>query len=343
MKVALVELSSSHDECLYTQVIALRSKQARITMICNQELERRISTYDGVDDFIFVKSKLSFRDTFKLWLKLHQFDKVVFNTATGKAIRRLMLFPFPKSTELIGIAHNTKKLSNSLFQKFISRKIRKYFLLNDYLLDTIVSKPASLQIKTFYPILFPDQTVENTKQNGETWICIPGRIENRRRDYLGLLNALKGVRLPDGLKFIFLGGGAHNHGDGPEIRSKVRELGLDSHFKTWDHFVETKEFHNYLYNSDFIMPLIHPGHVSFDLYTYQITGAFNLAFGLKKPLLMHESFSKYEDFRDTSVFYTIDTLKETITQLNLLPMPKFNLDKWTTDYQLNSYLTLLSN
>ncbi len=343
MKVALVELSSSHDECLYSQVKALKTKNVAVYLICNEKLRFRVSLFNDITEFTFLPSKLSLINVFWLWKKLSKFDKVVFNTASGIVIRQLMFFPFPKRTELIGIVHNTKKILTSGTQRFISRKVKKYFVLNDYLLDTIQNKPTNIKIASFYPICFPKPNVQQIKPKGDIWICIPGQVENKRRDYFGFLDALENVNIPHNIKFILLGKGAHSHGNGPEVRAKIERLGLSSQFKLWDKFIETQEFNNYLYNSDFILPLVHPEQESFQLYTYQITGAFNLAFGLKIPMLMHEVFSLNTDFRDTSLFYSLENLSSLIRDLPTVKSPNYQLDKWDSTYQSKAYWNLLNN
>ncbi len=343
MKIALVELSSSHDECLYAQIKALKVQNISVHLICNEKLKDRVSIFNDITDFTFLPSKLTLLDLFRLWRKLYHFDKIIFNTASGIVIRNLLFFPFSKSTELIGIIHNTKKILTSGSQRFISRKVKKYFVLNDYLLDTIPNKPRTIKIASFYPICFPKPTVQQIKPSGDIWVCIPGQVETKRRDYLGFLDALKGFKIPPNIKFILLGKGAHKHGNGLEVRSKIEELGFSSQFRLWDDFIGTQEFNNYLYNADFILPLIHPEKESFHLYTHQITGAFNLAFGLKIPLLMHKVFKSNSDFTDTSLFYSLDNLQSIICDLQIVKSPNYQLDKWSATYQKDAYWSLLNN
>jgi hypothetical protein len=68
--------------------------------------------------------------------------------------------------------------------------------------------------------------------------------------------------------------------------------------------------------SDIVLPLITPGSHDYEDYLrYKITGTYNLAFGFKLPMLMHESFSAHRIFRETSVFYREGGIMESLQKL----------------------------
>ncbi|HEY4784421.1 MAG TPA: hypothetical protein VIH57_00165 [Bacteroidales bacterium] len=349
MKIALIELDDSpHDVNFYSQVRFLKSvSNTHVTLICSDALKERLGLYNNlVDNIQFVKKKLGIFDLLRLrkYLVNERFDKVIFNTAHGNQIKILVSMPFPKYMEFIGISHYPDKFKTSNSQKLISRRVKKYFLLNDYLLQDIGSNPG-LKISTTYFIFYPELAkIPLGKKNDEIWICIPGVVEFYRRDYESLLKEIERKGLNSKVKFILLGSSKHKNGAGTPLKEIISGLGLDDHFKLWDGFVGLEEFYSYIHESDFIMPLIHPSHESFGVYKNQISGAFNLAFGFKKMLLMEESFRQYDDFKNNSVFYDVENILKTINSLEL-PDKKnvYKEDKWSFDFQANKYWELINS
>jgi hypothetical protein len=60
-----------------------------------------------------------------------------------------------------------------------------------------------------------------------------------------------------------------------------------------------------------------PGVENYENYLkYQISGAYIMAYAFKKPLLLYESFSSMEEFRDISVFYNEENLIDVIRDLS---------------------------
>lgn len=312
-KVAIVELSNSHYECIYSQIQFLLSDEGYdVTLICNETINNKlIGNLKGVDvKLMEIRRGINLPfDIIRLrsYILKCKFDKVIFNTATGNIVKLLMLLPFPNQIEFLGIVHNIGKLRGSTNQDIISRKVKKYFVLSEYLKE---NAPPNYNIEYFYPMFFPKaEHIEIDKKEDEIWICIPGQIERKRRDYEGLFELLAKHKLNKNIKFILLGSG-----DSAFIKSNLEKLGLESQFVWWNSYVGTPIFENYLNKCDYILPLIHPNHKSFLLYKNQISGTFNLAYGYGKKMLMEVSFQEIKDFSG-SVFYETDSLIEVINSL----------------------------
>ncbi len=349
-KIALVEIGGSHDECLFTQIQILKAnKHTTLTLVCNDSLRKRVEIFKNIDNFHFI----TIRQGWSAWLDIYalrkyllqqNFDKIIFNTAQGAAIKKLMLI-FPKyKTQLIGTIHNIDKLEHSKGQQIISNKINKYFVINDYLLKRINLKHyPKLSFAAYYPIFFPKFIPRQlTKPTDEIWICIPGQVELKRRDYESLMEGIVQNGIPKHLKFILLGRCEHKHGDGIYIKHKIAELNIERQFMLWDSFIELDEFYSYLMYSDFILPLIHTTHISSQLYETQITGTYNLAFGFKKPLLMENQFSTYEDFKNNAIFYEKNNMISVISSLSKnMSTNIYKDDKWTFEDQKKRYWSLL--
>ena len=351
MRVALIELSNSHDECLFTQVLFLASRpDIHLTMIYNQLLESKVSDYEHVDEFIPMrirenKSLKTWKDITMVRRRLlqKQFDLLIFNTAQGALMKNLMILGL-RNKKAIGILHNIKKLEVGIGQKIISKNLKSYFVLNNFLKQKIEQEDLSIRpIHVFYPVFFRRQNeLELEKRIGDIWITIPGQVEMKRRDIQSLLNALKTQKLSSHIKIIFLGRSYHTHGDGRIVTQIINELDLSEQVWTWEDFIPLDKFQAILDKSDYIMPLIHRSHVSYKLYEAQISGSFNLGIGYKIPFLLERDFNMYEDLRRNAAFYDLSNMIETINQL---PPKQKDFDynkKWSFDFQCQNYMKVVN-
>ena len=343
LKIALLELCGFHDECLYSQIRFIKEQgEHSLHLFATNRIRERVQHFQGLDDtYFFPNEKLSLSQL--LWLRKRLisegFHKVIINSASGKNVRNFLLLPYPKSLEFIGVIHDIQRLQKNFDQRLISRQIKKYFVLNDYLLH-----PSSrYRLGSFYPIFFPPVEKEACpKQEGELWITIPGRIEARRRDYDLLFRTLEAHPVEKSTKFILLGGGSEKHGVGHEVRLRIEEMGLLDQFVMWENFVPVPTFHSYLAHSDYIMPLVSLQRNEGLRYNQQITGAFNLGISYKIPFLMDSHFEKFEDFQPNAVFYNESNLGEVLQKLSVPDREQYYREaKWTFEAQQERYWKLL--
>lgn len=355
-KAALIEIDGSHDECLYSQLLFLKKGGYHTTLVCSEDLRRQVESL-GADETLFYtfKGKNGYERRKELRhlrdaLKERGITTIIFNSAHGRLIRYFLWLRFPKGTRFFGTLHGLNKLKGSLTQKLISARLRHYFLLNDYLLDNLELMPhRGLSFESYYPMFFPQfpggPVVE--KKAGESWVCIPGQVEYKRRDYETLVRSFAALPEKPALKFLLLGKSDHAHGNGPELRQLIAALGLADYFHFWPGFVDNATFHAWLQASDIVMPLIHPGNDGFEKYlVYQISGAYNLAFAYRKPLLMLEAFQRYGDFRENSLFYDLNSLGAILQQLpaqvKALEPGLYRDPKWSLEAQAERYLRFIS-
>lgn len=343
MKIALIEIGNSHEECLYSQIKFLSSlPECEITLICSQVIYKQISYQHLFSDIKVVDSPKGWKKYQSLYniysyIRRGNFDKLIFNTAQGSFTKKLMMMPYQK-TKLYGTLHNLKKL-DSFSQKLVTKKLERYFVLNDYLLNKVKDTSQGSIFSSYYPIFFPKLNIGMiTKPEDENWIAIPGQVELKRRDYLSLLKAISSRTISDKIKFLLLGPADHSHGDGLFIREQIAQLGLSSNFVLWSDYMPNNLFHEYMSLCDFVMPLIHEDHVSSQLYRYQISGAFNQAFSYRKPLLVSKHLKNIEDFQDTVIFYSLDDLSNLESLLDNNNRRFYQLDKWSFEFQKNHYL-----
>ncbi len=354
-KAALVEIGGSHDECLYSQLLFLKRGGYHTTLICDDNVRTRLGNVSVADDVMVVSlkdkggwQKLRMLNDIRKRIIGDGIKTVIFNTAEGTEVRNLCLMRYPRGTRFYGTLHNLRKLGGSGSQKLISRKVKDYFVLNDYLIDKVQQLPhKGLRFASYYPMFFPQyaEVPVPKRSPGELWIAIPGQVEYKRRDYAALVQALAAMSQRTSLKFILLGKSMHTHGNGAELKQLLAQHGLTDMFILWDGFVDNETYHTYLRHCDVVMPLLHPGNEGYDGYlNLQISGAYNAAFAYRKPLLMHKDFSAYADFRENAVFYEVSSLGDMLSRLEMnigRLGATYGDKKWGLDVQAARYNSFL--
>jgi hypothetical protein len=308
--VALIELGAGHVECVYSQLLFLKRGGYTVHLLCSEHLRGQVKGFEPVDYFAFFQPGDDFSGHWKCvlairrYLKDHRIATVVFNTGGGNHTRDICAVA-PLNVKLAGIVHHTHKLRGSFTQSLISSRMKKAFVLNDYLLKSV---PRSLRprFRSIYLIFRePVEEEEIRKDRDEMWVAIPGEVDFRRRDYKGLVDEIRNRGPIDpSVRFILLGKCSREQEDGRALRQLITGSGLENHFVVFDDVVEQRMFFGYLMRCDALLPLIHPVTHFFPFYKdHQVSGTYNLAFGFAKPLLMHEALRGPEDFELSAFFY----------------------------------------
>jgi hypothetical protein len=345
VKVALVELGGSHDECLLTQMQALREIDVHTTLIVNEVIWKRNPHFAPlVDEVFFVEPEgraigdvLTMRKLVR-YLRKKEIGKVVFNTAQGGHVRNIAVL-MPRNIQCYGIIHTIRKFHGSATQSIINRMISSYLVLSDDLLKRVKPRDG-IAVGSFYPVCFPAFEKELEKPEGETWVTITGGVENRRKDLSGVLGFIE--KAPEGVKFIFLGKTDAGRPDAQQFLTGLAERGLDGRVVRFTDYVDAETFDAVLRNTDFLLPLIHPGTPSAEQYiSNQISGAFTVAYGYKIPLLIHNAFNEEDDLKNSAVFYNMDNfhsvLQESIPRQRELSYRIGGNPKWTKNFQMAKY------
>lgn len=316
-RIAILEIGGSHDECILSQLIALKNEGAWIAFCSTSEMVERNSHFKHyVDEFHeLVLPRSAWGDFMVMvhlnrWFKQAKIDCVIANTAQGGHVRNLCLTASKKIT-FFGVVHTIKLLRNSFTQRLISRKIKTYFVLNDTL-KRYLGPQKGLTIHSFYPLNYPHFTKEIAKSSTEFWITIIGGVESRRKDLNGFLEMAK--QMPAECRFVFLG---KSNLKLPEVSAFIQQLslhGLLNRVTIFESFVSEVDFDAYLKQTDAILPLVHPDTPSADEYfTHQISGAINVSFAYKIPMMIHEKYSDWEDFSKGVVFYNLHNFNSQFT------------------------------
>lgn len=333
-KIALIEVTDFHDECLFSQIEYLKSPEVHITLICNAKLANRVNKIKGVDKYIFIdlSSKLK---KYKAWISIwfyvkNNVSKVIFNTAENY-IFKLLFLPF-KNVELIGILHNGHKLKRKK-QKIISKKLDKYFVLGHFIKRSIKKEGLTQNpVGVFYPILFPEYKTVLNKPENEIWITIPGAVESDKRDYSSLYELL----LPKNVKLILLG--AAKTEAAKFLLKKLSQSKLEDNLMVFDKFIPNEIFHAYIEKSDFILPLIHPCIEQFSHFlNYKISGSYNLAIGYRKPLLLEKSLKPIEELNDCANYYDSENMNSILSAIEE-EKDYYKSLTWSKEHQRKAFL-----
>lgn len=352
--IALVEFCGSHDECLYTQMLAISSGNHKITWITNRVLyDRNPHLHPFCESVYFVEPQGKAWEDFQLmrklvrYLKAKKITKMLFNTAQGGHIRNLALL-IPNTITCYGIIHTLRKFEGSITQKIITRKVKKYLVLSDDLLAKI-SIPKGIIVQSFYPIAFPKAS-ENSpslfrkKEDSECWMTLTGGVENRRKDLSSVINLIE--KTPPSVRFLFLGKTDKTHPDVALFLAEIKGKNYSDRIHYFENFVPNELFDTILRKTDFLLPLIHPDTPSAKEYiNHQISGAFTISFGYKIPLLIHQHYATENDLQISSCFYTpetferdfVDAIDKRTERIGAIE----NTIKWTLEYQTNNLLQFL--
>lgn len=343
--VALLELGGSHDECLFTQLVALHKYERDVILITDQVVHDRNPHFEPYIDEVKIlnpavlkKRRVGELRRLIKFLEKRGVTHLVLNTAQGEVVRDLCLLGLFTSIEFIGIVHTTRKFKGSFTQRIINRKVKKYLLLSEYLLSTITS-PKGISVDYFYPITFPSLI---KREHEGVNITIIGGVEKRRKDLEGFCVLLQ--KVSGKVQFIFLGKSNSEDEEVQWLKEQISLMERDEQVTMYNSFVQLEEFYNVLAETDLILPLVHPDTPSADQYfRNQISGAMSVSFAHKIPMLIHDHYSFITEMKQASFYYDLTTdfaaiSKEDIQQkVDAMRARK----EYHPNYQENKYLDFI--
>ena len=338
-----MEIAGSHDECLFTQIVALKERECDVVLVCTKEIRARNPHFEEwVDHYIELTfDKSTFGNVFlagRMMRLIRQTgaDKVVFNTAQGGHVRNACLLTITRRTNYVGIVHTTRKFEGSFTQKLINIKIKSYLFLSEFLMKKVGDQPGK-KLDYFYPIRFPN--TPKLEKSEQKIITIIGGVENRRKDLDGFIDMIESMQ-EDDVHFVFLGKSDENNQDVAKFNQIIREKGLNNLITQFNQFVSQEEFDRYLQDSSAILPLVHPNTPSAEQYfKNQISGAMNVAFGYKIPLLIHEGYEFIEEMKEASVYYSKENFASKVRETNFANLSEEmqQNEKWQNEFQEKRY------
>jgi len=321
-KIILVEFSVSHTEILHTVISFLNSSGYEVHIWVNRD-----SGLDAtlVPDTVKINlrknnsiiSNLTFTLRLFVYILRHGISKVYINTAHGLLVRNFCLLSYLFSFEIIGLMHHGEKMKGSKTQAVISGKIKKYFVLSDYIRSNMEKLYGNkYKFSVFYPIILKKPSDFKKQLRNEILICIPGEISDKRKNFKILLDTVRDNKERINGNIIFDVLGKVKYEWNQRYLKEMNSPELNNIFITYKEYISNDRFYERISECDLILPLIIPGVENFDNYLkYQISGAYNMAYIFKKPLLLYDNFKEMEEFRDISVFYNEENFSEVLQGL----------------------------
>ncbi len=308
-RVLLVELGDSHNELLLTQVSALQGADIPFSVVLNDRLRPRlhpdfVRRAGGLSRLRFVGcatplQRAAAAATVRRRIGAEGISHVVVNTASGNAVQLLSL-ALPRAVEVTGILHDVSRLETSSRQKVISRRIRHYLVLADHLLPR--TPPEGLRFGAFSPIEYPDATPAPPR--ADLHLVVPGTVNRRRRNYDRLVALAKQRTGAGGGRVVFEILGDITRHDGPDFERMVRSEGLVDRFVFHRDFVPAPAFYSAVAGCHGVLPLLPLEGPSARAYRHlRISGTTVLAYGFRRPLVLHRQWADMEDFALTGIFY----------------------------------------
>jgi len=321
-KVIIVEFYDSHSEDLYTEAEFFRKSDYDVHLWLNDvhrfNTERAPFVTLNYHESNSNSSKIFFILNLIRYIRKNNIVNVFINTAHGLQVRHFCLLSLLFKYEVSGILHIADKLFNSFSQKAISKKIKKYFVLSHYILKNVNGlNIRGLKFGVFYPLII-NYSIQGLKPHDDNVvISIPGEISPYRKSYFSFLEILKRHKqdIPNNIKFELLG--TVRIEEGKEVIDRINDYGLKDYFILYDNFIPDNVYYMRCEVTDMIMPLIHPDVENYENYLkFQVTGAFNIAYVFHKPLFMHSSFERLDDFKGISIFYDDNNLIDVIKNIS---------------------------
>lgn len=326
----LIEIGGSHDECLLSQMAAISSKKIKIVLITTENIVKRNAEFsEYCDEIISVNSELDKRSLLKelkshyaLVRKAFPNHKVVLNTAQGWVIKRFCLNNLFSSIEFVGLFHDGLKYKNSFGQKLIRLKVKKSIFLSQFLVEYCGKKENRT---SYYPI-FHKQSLENIDHEGLN-IAIIGGVETIKKDLKGFQKKLISIA-PSNVRFYFLGQSEEKWPEVGEFKAFLKENRLEERVVLFDNYLSKDVFEEYLSQMDAILPLIHPGTQSGEIYfKTKISGSMNVALGYKLPILLHESLKSIKELHAAAVYYDFKNFEAVISNKELFQSIKQQMNQ----------------
>ena len=276
------------------------------------------------------------------FLKKQKIDKIVFNTAQGGHVRNACLFSLFRKVEFVGIIHTIRKFKESFTQKVINLKVKKYFVLAEFLEEQIPPKKG-IKFETFYPIDFPKGT-ENFEKNDQLHISIIGSVEVRRKDLQGFVSLVQQTNAA--VQLNFLGKADPKNLDVIKLKEELIKLGYIDRVMFYEKHIDLDEIDRILRKTDAILPLIHPETPSSDQYfRNQIPGSMNVALAYNIPLLLHEHFENIGELNAASCYYEINQFSNAVDlltkQASSIKNNMISIETYSSSFNQEQYVNFL--
>jgi hypothetical protein len=372
MKIALVQFYSYHEEVLAPQInFLLPDNELYIAAPKDVFSNDYIKPFhNGIKKILFSSRKYNSRliytvpfRIFSILYKYFQFHSIVkreniqliiFNTINKHFHFKLIRFYF-RHIDKIHIIHNAQLFTTEKTIKSLAMFKKNLFISQD-VLNHYQKEFARFGVKNidwFFPGL---SSLISSKEDAKNYcknkivIVVPGSVDNSRRNYKGLFDALEKL---DGkepvFQIILLGKISH------EYQREIRRTGGgggNSILKTYDEYVPGEEMLQTIKYADAIAFLVDKNIGDncqlYNRYKASGTSVLCLSFGI--PCIVSSDFSIDSSLKDRSIVYPGSNIhkifadilnggltKDYFTELKRKPLPIM----YSTDFQRSHYRKIL--
>jgi hypothetical protein len=238
-------------------------------------------------------------------VRRRRFDFVVLNTFEGHDVLdcagRLLL-----DTPVLGFVHNGSFVANlPEYLPYLAHPQCRLMVLAPYVADQFAHLAAAGCV---YPIFFFDREVPTLpRKAGRRRFCVQGCFDTARRDYDGLLEALRQLRRESRSDFEVYVTGRNFSKSFRDFAQVVREAGLADHVRyTWEG-IGYRNYYRLLNSVDFILPLITPDSHP-DYFKSKSDSSMAAAVGFNALPVAHEALARNYGLEHIAFTYTDSVL-----------------------------------
>lgn len=252
--------------------------------------------------------------------KKHGIKKIWLNTAAGPRIGNLVFFLRLFGYQIFGTLHNAHKLGKSNSQRFLSNRLSGYLVLSRLIKNFCLTQNVGRPVEFIYTCFFAGDfsghgRPEISEHAGKLKIAVVGQIERKRRNLDSLIDAAKELKAAGETNLVFKMIGNSNTAEGKIYRQLIADAGVESYFHFFYQRLDFRHMLSEVQSCDAVALMFHPA-TSYSEYYKQskISGAYNFALGLNRPLLVHD-FLKGDEYENFSVLYNDTTFVSTLKSL----------------------------
>jgi hypothetical protein len=298
-RCAVVECYSRHDEVYVTTVHLLRQLgyEVEIFTTLRNRVKNAFVHAPGLQ--VKVHSFLKPAQVLEA-VRRRTFDFVVLNTFEGHHVlecaSQLLL-----DTPVLGFVHDGSLVANSPgYLPYLSHPQCRLMALAPYVGDHFAHLAEA---GTVYPVFFFDREVPTLPRTaGRRRFCVQGHFDPTRRDYEGLLDALRELRRESRTDFEVYVMGRDFGKPFREFAREVRDSGLTDHVRYSWKGIGYRSYYRILNSVDFILPLIsptsHPGY-----FHGRSTSSVAAAVGFNALPVTHEDLARHYSLQDIAFTY----------------------------------------
>jgi hypothetical protein len=298
MRCALVEFTLAHGETLPTFVYLLNNLGVDVDVYVRPPILESdpFAHCPGLKCTVSDLEGLLTRARIRIG-HFGRYDFVLANSAEpSPLLARLAAIRVP----LIGVVHNAVLLDeDDGYRRFFSSPSRQPLALGRHV-TTCLDDAADVRW------VAPVHVMERRDPTAVCWhrFCVQGRVDFRRRNYWGLLDAVEELKTAgvDGFEVDLVGGDRAL--DGVRLRRASRQRALDVFFTRHDGRFRYGEYFRRISSAGFVLPLVDSSSPVFQPYFEdKITSSISMALGTGSIPVVHQRLAELYGLVDLAIGY----------------------------------------